>query len=149
MDQQPGCSYRSSSGVECFEVGDEGVVDLAGEVALDAADDLGFGQALFGPPFDIGAGAGTEPHPDDHGQVQGPVGVAVPAAVQPVPAGLARAGRDGGDPAQVGEGGLAAEPLGVLAGGCQQLAGVVVADREQLQEPGSGPTDEVASRWSA
>jgi hypothetical protein len=29
----------------------------------------------------------------------------------------------------VGEGGLAAQPLGVLAGGCQQLAGVVVADR--------------------
>jgi hypothetical protein len=63
--------------------------------------------------------------------VQGPVGVAVPAAVQPVPAGLARAGRDGGDAAQVGEGGLAAQPLGVLAGGDQQLAGVVVADRQQ------------------
>jgi hypothetical protein len=43
MDQQPGCSYRSSSGVEGFEVGDQGVVDLAGEVALDAADDLGLG----------------------------------------------------------------------------------------------------------
>src|SRR4029453_18964312 len=92
-----GCSYRSSSGVKCLEVGDEGVVDLAGQVALDAAHDLRFGQAFLGPPFDIGAGAGTEPHPDHHGQVQGPVGVAVAAAVQPVPAGLARAG----DSAQV------------------------------------------------
>jgi hypothetical protein len=63
--------------------------------------------------------------------VQGPVGVAVAAAVQPVPAGLARAGGDGGDSAQVGEGGLAAEPLGVLAGGDEQLAGVIVADRQQ------------------
>jgi hypothetical protein len=42
----------------------------------------------------------------------------------------------------VGEGGLTAQPFGVLAGGCQQLAGMVVADREQLQQPGSGPTDE-------
>jgi hypothetical protein len=30
----------------------------------------------------------------------------------------------------VGEGGLAAEPLGVLAGGDEQLAGVVGADRQ-------------------
>ena len=42
----------------------------------------------------------------------------------------------------MGEGSLAAQPLGVLAGGNEQLAGMVVADREQLQEPGSGPTDE-------
>jgi hypothetical protein len=42
----------------------------------------------------------------------------------------------------VGEGGLTAQPLGVLAGGCQQLAGVVVANRQQPQQPGSGPTDE-------
>jgi uncharacterized protein len=64
-----GCSYRSSSGVEGFEVGDQGVVDLAGQVAFDAAHDLRLGQAFFGPSFDIGAGAGTEPHPDHHGQV--------------------------------------------------------------------------------
>jgi hypothetical protein len=42
--------------------------------------------------------------------VQGPVGVAVAATVQPMPAGLAAVGGDGGDPAQVGEGGLAAQP---------------------------------------
>jgi hypothetical protein len=43
----------------------------------------------------------------------------------------------------VGEGGLAAEPLGVLAGGDEQLAGVVVADRQQPEEPGSGSTDQL------
>ena len=74
--------------------------------------------------------------------MQGPVGVAVAAAVQPVPAGLARAGRDRGDPAQVGEGGLTAQPFGVLAGSCQQLASVVGADRQQPQQPGRGPTDQ-------
>jgi hypothetical protein len=62
--------------------------------------------------------------------------------VQPLLAGLGRAGRDGGDAAQVGEGGLTAQPLGVLAGSRQQLAGMVVADRQQLQQPGSGPTDQ-------
>jgi hypothetical protein len=125
--------------VKCLEVGDEGVVDLAGQVALDAAHDLRFGQAFLGPPFDLGAGAGTEPHPDHHGQVQGPVGVAVAAAVQPVPAGRARAGRDGGDSAQVGEGGLTAQPLGVLAGGDEQLASMILADRQQPQQPGARP----------
>src|SRR4029453_7143468 len=78
--------------------GDQGVVDLAGQIALDAAHDLGFGQAFLAPSVDIGAGTGTKPHPDPDGQVQGPVGVAVPAAVQPVAVGLAGAGGDGGDP---------------------------------------------------
>ena len=41
-----------------------------------------------------------------------------------------------------GEGGLAAKPLGVLAGGDDQLTGMVVADRQQPQQPGSGSTDE-------
>jgi hypothetical protein len=34
-------------------------------------------------------------------------------------------------PTEVGERALAAHPLGVLAGGGQQLADVVVADRQQ------------------
>ena len=77
--------------------------------------------------------------------MQGPVGVAVAAAVQPVAVGLAGAGRDGRDPAQVGEGGLAAQPVGVLAGGDQQLAGMVLANREQLQQP--GPSISASSNW--
>jgi hypothetical protein len=75
--------------------------------------------------------------------VQRPVGVAVAATVQPVSAGLARAGEDGRDPAQVRERGLAAEPLGVLAGGDEQLAGMIVADRQQPQQPRRGLGDQL------
>ena len=135
----PGCSYRSSSRVEGLEVGDQGVVDLTGEVALAAAPDLGFGQAFCGPSFDIGTGAQAVAHADHHGQVQGAVGVAITTAVQPMPPGSSAGGRDRRRPAQVGEGGLAAEPLGVLTGGDEQLAGMVVADREQLGGAGERP----------
>jgi hypothetical protein len=39
-----GCPYRSSSSVECLEVGDDGVVDGAGQVALHAPHDLRLGS---------------------------------------------------------------------------------------------------------
>jgi len=35
-------------------------VDLAGDVALETADDLGLRQALGGAPLDVGAGRGWE-----------------------------------------------------------------------------------------
>jgi hypothetical protein len=53
----PGCSYRSSSRVEGRKVRDEGVVDLAGQVTLHTTHDLRLGQALFGAPLGIAAGA--------------------------------------------------------------------------------------------
>ena len=34
-------------------------VDLAGDVTLQAADDLLLGQAFFGAPVDVGAGRGV------------------------------------------------------------------------------------------
>ena len=45
--------------------------------------------------------------------------------------GAAGAGRDRRDAAQVGEGGLAAQPVGVVAGGDQQLPGDLGADAEE------------------
>ena len=66
-----GCSYGSSSrcGLDC--VGSRGwlqdVVDLAGDVALEAADDLSFRQALGGAALDVGevraCGAGARGRP--------------------------------------------------------------------------------------
>src|SRR4029450_8300119 len=84
----PGCSYRSSSRVEGLEVGDQGVVDLAGRVSLDTAHDVLLGQPLLGAPLGIGPGAWTPAHADHHGKVQRPVGVAVTATVEPVAVGL-------------------------------------------------------------
>jgi hypothetical protein len=61
--------------------------------------------------------------------VQSAVGLAVPAAVEPVVAvGLPAAGRDWRDPAESGEGGLVAQPLGVVADGDEQCGGGVRAD---------------------
>src|SRR5512132_2440144 len=72
-----GCSYRSSSGVEGLEVGQDGVVDLAGQVALHAPHDLRLGQPFLGPALDVGAGARAVAHADHHGQVQRAVGVTI------------------------------------------------------------------------
>src|ERR1700761_1009997 len=79
-------SCRSSEAVA--EVG----VDLAGDVPLQAADDLFLRQSLRGAPLGAGAGgrgtrAGAEP--GDYDPPQRVVGLAVPAAVEPVPGDLA------------------------------------------------------------
>ena len=56
--------------------------------------------------------------------------------------GAARGGGDGGGAAQVGEGGFGAEPLGVVAGGDQQLAGGVDPDPGQGEQGGRGRGDQ-------
>ena len=71
-------------------------VDLAGDVTLEAADDLFLGQAFFGAPFDVGAGGWVGAHPGDHDPVQGVVGLAVTAGVEPVAGDLPRRGGDRG-----------------------------------------------------
>ena len=108
------------------------VVDLAGDVALQTAHDVELGQALVGPPLHIGPGRRVAAHPDQGDPPQGVVGVAVAAAIQPVAVGPARGRRHGGGAAQVREGRLGAQPLGVVAGGDQQLPGGVDPD------PGAG-----------
>src|SRR5215213_8996925 len=99
------------------------VVDLAGEVALDAADGLELGVALGGLAGDIGLGLGVNAHAGDGGHVQGPVGLTVAAAVEAVALGLAGGGGQRGDPAQHREAGLAADAAGVIAQGDQDLSG--------------------------
>ncbi len=56
------CSYGSSrrlSKIFCLLGGLECVVELAGDVALQAADDLGLGQPFAGASGGVGAGAGV------------------------------------------------------------------------------------------
>ena len=72
--------------------------------------------------------------PADHSQVERGVGLPVPAAVESVTAGHARGGREWGDAAEHGEAGLRAEPVGVVAGGDQQLAGDLGPDPHPVQE---------------
>jgi hypothetical protein len=65
--------------------------------------------------------------------------LAVPAAVETVPpVGLAGPGRDGAGTAELREGGFGADPVGVVAGGGEELAGDVGADPERLDQLGCG-----------
>jgi len=66
------------------------VVDLAGDVALQAAHDVELGQALSGPPLDIGFGRWVAVHPDQRDPPQGMVSPAIAAAIEPVAVGATR-----------------------------------------------------------
>src|SRR5260221_10663267 len=79
-------------------------IDLAGDVALEAADDLGLGQALGGAPLDVGAGRGVGAHPGDDDPPQGVIGLAIAAGVE--------AGAGGPAPGWGGPGGRAQGPPG-------------------------------------
>ena len=70
----------------------EVLVDLAGDVALEAAQDVELGQALLGPALDIGPSGWVAVHADQGDAPQGVVGVAVAAAIQPVAVGATRRG---------------------------------------------------------
>src|SRR5215204_634402 len=65
-------------------------VDLAGDVALQTAQDVELGQALSGPPLDIGPGLGVAVHADQRDPPQGMVSPAIAAAIQPVAVGAIR-----------------------------------------------------------
>ena len=59
-------------------------VDLAGDVTLQAADDLGLGLSFFGAALDVGAGGRVRAHAGEHDPPQGVVGLPVAAGVEPV-----------------------------------------------------------------
>src|SRR5580700_11185592 len=74
--------------------GDE-LVDLAGDVALQAADDLAAGLAFCPAAGDVVPGALVAGEPDHDDPPERVVGLAVAALVQPVPGDLARGRLDG------------------------------------------------------
>src|SRR5436309_915053 len=121
-----------SSAVECAEVGAEGVVGLAGDVALEAAEDLASVESVCGPLAGVGAGAVAVAEATDGDHVQRPVRLPIAAVVESVSARASGAGLDRGGAAELGEGGFAVEPFDVLAGGDEQLAGALGADSEEL-----------------
>jgi hypothetical protein len=88
--------------------------DFAGDVALEGPDDLGLGSALGEAALHVGDGALValaEAGEDD--PPEGVVGLAVAAVVEAVPSGgLAGAGVEGCDAADLGERGFGADPSG-------------------------------------
>ena len=117
-------------------------MDLAGDVALEAADDLLLGLALAGAALDVGAGLRAVAQTADRDHVQGSVGLAIAPVVEAVAATLPRGDRDRAGAAKRGKRGLAAQPLDVLAGGEQELSGVPGGDPEQGGGPGGGARDQ-------
>src|SRR5215210_1599449 len=96
--------------------GDQHTVDLPGYVALQTADDLSLALALLCAPRDVLLRATIPAHPGQADHVQRTVGFSVATAVEAVSHDLAGGGPDGRAPAQAGEGGLATQPPGVVAG---------------------------------
>ena len=93
--------------------------DFAGDVALEAAHDLGLGLALGSAASHVVLGGLVAAHEDQRDQPQGAVGLVVAAAVQPVPVRAARRHRYRGGAAEPGEGCFGAEPAAVVPGGDQ------------------------------
>src|SRR3712207_5336516 len=106
--------------------------DLTRHEALEAADDLGLALPFVRPPLDVVEGRLVGAHAGDHHAVEGSVGLPVPAAVEPVPAGLAARGRDRAGAAQLGEGGLGADAFRVVANQEEHLHGGAGLDAVRL-----------------
>src|SRR5215204_7415611 len=64
-------------------------VDLAGEVALQAAADLSWGSTLGGPSLDVAAGARVHPYASHGSHVQGAVETPISTSVDAVAHGVA------------------------------------------------------------
>ena len=121
--------WMSSHRCDGCVVGQDGLVEGAGEVAFQAADDLLFGHALLGAPVHVRTGGRVPPQPGQDDPVEGRVRASVAAAGQPEPAvGLPRGCGDRGDPAQGSERGFGGQPVGVVAGGDEEFRGAVRAD---------------------
>src|SRR5690242_16738822 len=70
-------------------------VELAGDVALEAAADFAWGLSFCSASFDVGAGAGAAAGSGQRDGVDGAVQGSVAAAVEPMPHGPAATGRKG------------------------------------------------------
>ena len=63
------------------------LVDLAGEEAFEAPDDIACGPAASSPSYDVVDGRLVESHADDDGSIEGGVGLSVATPIEAVPAG--------------------------------------------------------------
>src|SRR5687767_7920054 len=102
---------------------DQHAVNLPGNVALEAADDLSLALAFRGTPCDVLLGATISSHPSQTDHVQRSVGVPVATSVEAVAHYLSRGGFHGRHSAKTGEGGLTPQPPRIVPGHDQQRRG--------------------------
>ena len=112
-------------------------IDLAGDVTLAAADDLGLGFSFCGAALGAGAGDRVRAHAGEHDPPQSVAGLAPATGVEPVADGLARGCRDRSGSAQVRPGGLAAQPPGMVSRGDEQQRRRVRSDPIKSQQAGA------------
>ena len=93
-----------------------GTIELAGDIALDAAADLVVTPALRPPSGHVGVGSGTDSPPGQGDVVQGTVELTVTAAVEAVTHRAAAAGRDRAGAGQGSEGRVVAAPARMRPG---------------------------------
>jgi len=116
-----------SSRLQVFE-------DLAGNVAFQAAHDLWGVQSFGSAARHVAAGLGVVAHAGEHDAIQRGVGLAVAAAVEPIPAaGLAGAGGQRSDATQMRPRAFRVQPVRVVSGGDEQRCGAVEADAVELE----------------
>jgi hypothetical protein len=101
---------------------------------LEAADGFAAGFAFGDAAGEVVAGASVPAQPRQSYAVKRRIGLSIAAAVQPATAGLARGCFQGVDAAQRGEGCLAAQSGGIVAGGDEQGGGVVGTDAAAGQQ---------------
>jgi hypothetical protein len=99
------------------------VEDLAGEVALQAADDLGLRQAFVSAALGLGASAWVVSEAAKNDEVERIVGATVTAAVEPVAVGASAAGGDRRGAVEVREGGFGLDLVKVAPALMSTLAG--------------------------
>ena len=91
----------------------------------------------MGAALGVGAASWVVAEPVEHDDVEGVVGVAVTASVESMSVDAAAAGRDRRGAAQVGERGFGGDPVGVVAGAGQELAGDLGADTGKGEDSGA------------
>ena len=121
------------------QIGSARSIELASDIALQAADDFAFGLTLRGALRRVSPGAGAIAQADEHDPVQRAVGLTVAARVQAMSLRAPGGRLEGCGAAEPCEGGLARQPSDVLAGGDKQLRGVHDADTGQCEGAGRDP----------
>jgi len=97
----------------------------------------------LGSALRVGAASWVVAEPVEHDDVEGVVGVAIAASVESVSVDAAAAGRGRRGTAQMGERGLGGNPVGVVAGAGEELAGDLGADTGKGEQVGRNLADQL------
>ncbi len=122
----------------------EVVEDLAGDVALEAPHGFDLREAFLASALDVAASPRIGRQADHHDPPERGIGVAITTSVQPVALLLSGRRIERGDATEVGEGALAPQPLGVVAGGDQERSGGLGANAGEADQIGRGFGDQRA-----